>query len=301
MTVSLAAPAPALACPLCGATFDDWFVKQGRRLLRCPACRLVSVPEGLALTPEGVSIYESEENVFLQDGNEAYYLDETNLRSCRLKLDWVRGYLADGASLLDAGANYGHFLKVAQDVYPAAAGFDLSPQAVRWSREHFEVRNFTASIYDPPRELRGPYQGVTCWDVIEHLPDPLGALASLHALVAPGGYLFLSTPDAGSLVARLLGRHWHYLDPEQHLNLFTRANLKRALELSGFDVLGFQSFGRYYRIRYILDRLCHLHSNRLVRRGLSLAAAALGPVRNGALYLHLGDVLGAVARRPADG
>src|SRR5712691_9284229 len=103
MTTSLTAPAQSLACPLCGAACHDWFVKQERRLVRCSGCRLVSVPDGLVFDEEGVSIYESEDNVFRQDGNEAYYLDETNLRSCRLKLHWVRQYLRAGASLLDVG------------------------------------------------------------------------------------------------------------------------------------------------------------------------------------------------------
>ena len=42
---------------------------------------------------------------------------------------WVRGFLLDGSSLVDVGANYGHFLRTAQTVYPDAVGFDLSPQA----------------------------------------------------------------------------------------------------------------------------------------------------------------------------
>jgi SAM-dependent methyltransferase len=294
-------PVKPLACPLCGAVFQDWFVKQGRRLARCPECGLVSVPDGLVADKNGVSIYESDDNIFLKDGNEAYYLDETNLRSCRVKLDWIRRYLPEGSGLLDVGANYGHFLAVAREFYPAVAGFDLSPQAVRWSRELFGVRNFTASIYDPPQELLGPHEGVTCWDVIEHLPDPLGALASLHRLVAPGGYLFLSTPDAGSVVARLLGRHWHYLDPEQHLYLFSRANLQTALERSGFQVLSFKSFGRYYRLRYVIDRLAHLHGNALFRRSLELAMRAIRPVPKYSVYLHLGDVMGVVARGLGNG
>ncbi len=298
MTTSRTAVAEALACPLCGAAFRPWFVKHGRRLVACPGCRLVSVPDGVKLTEEGVSIYESEDNVFLQDGNAAYYLDETNLRSCAVKLGWVRGYLRDGAALLDVGANYGHFLRVAQEVYPAAVGFDLSPQAVRWSREHFGVSNYTASIYDPPRGLSGPYEGVTCWDVIEHVPDPLAALDNLHTLVAPGGHLFLSTPDAGSLVARLMGRTWHYLDPEQHLNLFGRANLGLALRRAGFDVVGFRSFGRYYRVRYVVDRLLHLHPQRFLRLAVRLATAPLLPFRGRSVYVQLGDVLGVVARRP---
>src|SRR4030042_1495285 len=52
-----------------------------------------------------------------------------------------------GARLLDAGANYGHFLKIAQERYDVE-GFDVSPTAVRYSIGQFGVRNRQAPIYD---------------------------------------------------------------------------------------------------------------------------------------------------------
>jgi len=299
MSSVLQTPVPAVVgatCHLCGDQTQPWFVKQGRQVVRCRSCRLVSVPAGVALMDDGKSIYEAEDNIFLQDGNESYYLDETNLWSCELKLRWIQEYVASGATLLDAGANYGHFLHTAQKVY-RAIGFDVSPQAVRWSREHFQVDNRVASIYEPPVELIGPYDAVTCWDVVEHLDDPLTALDRLHSLLKPGGHLFLSTPDAGSLVARMLGRGWHYIDPVQHINLFGRSNLTLALEKCGFEVLGYRSFGRYYRMRYVVDRLTQLYRNRAVQWAITAATFPFGWALQGAVYLKLGDVLGVVARR----
>ncbi len=284
------------ACQLCGAPRRPWIVKQARQLFRCTGCRLVTVPAGVMLTANGVSIYEDDDNIFLQDGNDSYYLDETNYWSCRIKLNWLQKFLPEGARLLDAGANFGHFLKVAQDTYDAV-GFDLSPQAVRWSREHLGVRNHAASIYDPPAELQGPFDGISCWDVVEHLQEPLRALEHLRELLEPGGYLFLSTPDAGSMVARVLGRHWYYLDPIQHIYLFNTRNLTRALEKSGFEVIEKRSFGRYYRLRYVFDRLAQLNRGGPLRWATSLGARLCRPVSNRAAYIKLGDVMGLAARR----
>jgi SAM-dependent methyltransferase len=282
-------------CRVCDGPQQEWFVKQGRRLLRCPRCLLVTVPAGVVLADDGLSIYESNHNIFGQDGNDVYYLDETNLRSCHLKLNWVRRYLPPGARLIDAGANYGHFLKVAQDVYDAA-GFDLSPQAVAWSRQHFQVNNRVASIYQPP-ELGGPADGVACWDVIEHLAEPLAALEQIHRLLRLGGYVFLSSPDTGSLAARCLGKFWYYLDPVQHINLFSLRGLKRALAQTGFEVVSTCSFGRYYRLRYVTDRVLQLYKSGPLRHGAAAAVALLRPFLGRALYLKLGDVMGVAARK----
>jgi SAM-dependent methyltransferase len=258
------------------------------------------VPEGLALDPSGVSIYEAEESVFERDGNEGYYLDnEANLDNCRLKLAWVAKELPPGARLLDAGSNYGHFLKVAQERYDAE-GFDISPAAVRYSLERFGVRNRRASIYDIEAPTR-PYDAVTLWDVVEHLADPLPALVRLRGFLRPGGCLFLSTPDAGSFVARLLGRKWHYLDPLQHLTVFSRSNLEAALARCGFTAERWGSLGHRYRMGYILDRLSYLHREGWAGALVGAGRRALAPLRERSVYLNPGDVVILTARRTDDG
>jgi SAM-dependent methyltransferase len=254
------------------------------------------VPEGLAHDASGASIYESQESVFEADGNEGYYLDhETNLANCRLKLAWVARELPCGARLLDAGANYGHFLKVARERYEAE-GFDVSPSAVRRSVEQFGVRNRRASIYEV--EPSGPsYDAVTLWDVVEHLADPLAALVRLRALLKPGGRLFLSTPDAGSFVARLLDRRWHYLDPVQHLTLFSRPNLEAALARCGFATVRWGSLGHRYRVGYVLDRLDYLHRGTRTAALIAAGRTVLAPLRGLSMYLNPGDVMILTAHR----
>jgi len=255
------------------------------------------VPEGLALDSRGTSIYESDEaSVFEIDGNDGYYFDhETNLANSRRKLTFVEHDLPRGSRLLDAGANFGHFLKVASTVY-SASGFDLSPAAVAWSRQHLGVVNVVGSVYDPPVE-GAPWDAITSWDVIEHLAAPRSALLRLHQLLRPRGWLFLSTPDTGSLVARVLGRRWHYLDPIQHIALFARANLRSLLEQTGFEVVRMTSLGHSYRIRYVLDRLCYLHRGGAIGLALRAARLLIRPLAGRSVYLQPGDVAIVSARR----
>jgi SAM-dependent methyltransferase len=243
-----------------------------------------------------VSIYESQDaSVFEADGNEGYYFDhDSNLANCRRKLQFVRQYLPAGGRLLDAGANFGHFLRVADGVYQAA-GFELSPSAVEWSRRSFGVKNAVGSVYYPPTE-DSPWDAITCWDVVEHLADPRTALQQLGTLLRPGGWLFLSTPDAGSLVARMLGRRWHYLDPVQHIVVFSRSNLRVLLRQAGYEVIAMAALGHSYRIRYVFARLCYLHPRGVVGALLRAARALSRPLAGRSLYLQIGDVVGVAAR-----
>jgi len=263
---------------------------------RCAGCRLVLVPAGVATGATGVSIYEEEVPIFAADGNLDYYLDDAQFENFRIKLDWVRRHLPDGAHLLDAGANYGHFLKIAQAVY-RAEGFDISPAAVAYSCAQFGVDNVVASIYALPVERAGPYDGVVNFDVIEHVDDPRRALKALHAAMKPGALLFVTTPDTGSLVARLMGLRWHYLDPVQHIVLFDRVNLESLLAQTGFEVLAMRTIGHRYRVSYVLDRLCYLNRDGMLSVLMRLARWLLRPLRGLSVAINAGDVMGVVARR----
>ena len=76
----------------------------------------------------------------------------------------------------------------------------------------------------------GFFDVVTAWDVVEHMPNPLGPFEKIRDLLKPGGLLVINTPDSGCLLARMLGKQWHLVVPPEHLNLFHRRSLKIALE-----------------------------------------------------------------------
>jgi 2-polyprenyl-3-methyl-5-hydroxy-6-metoxy-1,4-benzoquinol methylase len=242
-------------CPLCDGRLRPWVHAQGREICVCASCSHVTVPAGLARDESGYSIYESPTSVFDSDGNADYYRDETAVDAAREKLALVRAQTMEGAALLDVGSGFGQFLWCAQGAFDAH-GVELNRSAVEWSRREFQVQNHIGSLYALPDAIRArEFDVVTAWDVIEHLEHPREAVRRLRACVRPGGRLLLSTPDAGAPVARVLGRHWHYLDPVQHLNLFSRRNLGRLLEQEGLTVTAAGHLGRGYRVRYITSRM----------------------------------------------
>jgi 2-polyprenyl-3-methyl-5-hydroxy-6-metoxy-1,4-benzoquinol methylase len=256
------------------------------------------VPEGVAKLDDGISIYEAEHaDVFEGNGNLDYYLDEGTRRAAIAKAEFVRTFVSTGA-LLDVGASYGHFLHAARDGF-TAYGVELNPTAVEWSRQTFGVENFVGSLYAIPKTIPAPFDVVVAWDVIEHLDEPRRALRVLRSYLKPGGMLFLSSPDAGSLMSRVMGSRWVYQDPVQHINLFSRANLTRLLEQNGFIVQAHTYFGRQYRLKYVFNRLDYLSQGRptgvFVRPLTHLPDALL----RRSITLKLWDVMGLVAKAAA--
>ena len=250
----------------------------------------------MARSAGGRSIYESDQSVFEIDGNDEYYLDEGTASAARDKLEFVRRLCPGPGRLLDVGASYGHFLAQAQARFETY-GIELNARAVAWSVDQFGVRNAVASLYALPPALPRPYDVITMWDVIEHLDDPRRALATCREHLAPGGWMFLSTPDAGSLMARALGRRWYYQDPLQHINLFSRRNLLRVLRDGGFLPASTTYFGRRYRVRYIVNRLRYLAGDGAAGRLFGAMTHMPARVAAGHVTIKLWDVMGMAARR----
>lgn len=98
------------------------------------------------------------------------------------------------------------------------------------------------------------FDAVTLGDVIEHLPDPGEALDRVASLLAPGGVVWIATPDAGSRVARVLGPRWWSVIPT-HVHLFTRHSVTRLMQRHGFEVVAMGTSPKTFSVEYYLNRL----------------------------------------------
>jgi hypothetical protein len=157
-----------------------------------------------------------------------------------------------GRRLLDVGAYCGFFVDVARQAGFDAEGIELS----RWAVGHahglgLPVRN--ESIEERAR-TGARYDVLTLWDVIEHLSDPRRDMLAAFRLLRPGGQLHVSTIDARSLVARLLGPRWPWL-MDMHLVYFDRATLPALLEEAGFRILSRRLYTHTVSADYLLRKV----------------------------------------------
>jgi 2-polyprenyl-3-methyl-5-hydroxy-6-metoxy-1,4-benzoquinol methylase len=76
---------------------------------------------------------------------------------------------------------------------------------------------------------------VVMTEVLEHVPDPSTALAELHRVMRPGARLCLSVPTSYTeLVFWRL--HPGYADNATHERIFTKPELRRLIQRSGFEI-----------------------------------------------------------------
>ena len=77
-------------------------------------------------------------------------------------------------------------------------------------------------------------------NIIEHVPDPKSVLEKAAALLAPGGKIWVKTPNFDSLDARLFRhRSWGGYHAPRHFVLFNRSSFERLARGAGLTTLDF--------------------------------------------------------------
>ncbi len=214
-------------------------------IVRCRACghmQLARMPAEPDLA-EAYGEAASEDYIEEEDGQRA---------TARSVLSTLERHAPRGA-LLDVGCWVGFLLAEAQQRGWRASGVEPSEFASRHARERLGVDVQTAGLFDV--ELpEAAFEAVFLGDVIEHLPDPGAALDRITAALSEDGILAMTLPDAGSRVARVLGRRWWSVIPT-HLQYFTRDSVAVLLGRHGYQVVGIDSSPKAFSIRYYLGRI----------------------------------------------
>jgi len=97
----------------------------------------------------------------------------------------------------------------------------------------------TAVTYDPmvPEYAvrpEGKFDVVTCFETLEHLPDPIGGIARIIECVAEPGIILYSTLTQPADIDRL-GLSWWYVGPRNgHISIFTKQALVMAWARHGY-------------------------------------------------------------------
>jgi SAM-dependent methyltransferase len=154
--------------------------------------------------------------------------------------------------IVDLGCWTGSFLVAARDRGWDPVGIEPS----RWAAEFAVSRGLDvriADLFDHGLEPEA-YRLVVACDVIEHVVDPRRAIEIGRSLLEAGGAIYLTVPNAGSLVARMLGGRWWSVLP-MHVQYFTATSLRLLLESSGLRVAEMTTHAKAFSAHYYAERL----------------------------------------------
>lgn len=164
------------------------------------------------------------------------------LTNAQARDKWIKETLAEiapGRSILDVGAGECQYKKYcrhlqykAQDV----AQYDGvgNSRGLHTKGADYAQLDFVCDLYDIPETPT--YDAVLCTEVIEHVTDPVRAVAKLCTLTAPGGTLILTAPFC-SLT--------HYA-PYHYATGFSEYFYRHQLAQNGLEIETLQPNGGYF-------------------------------------------------------
>jgi SAM-dependent methyltransferase len=146
--------------------------------------------------------------------------------------DIARTLPSRAASILDAGCATGGLLTALRNQgFTAVAGLDPSPRCAAACRERgFEA--YVGSIATAPAHMP-KFDCVVFSHVLEHVYDIPAFFTAARCLLAPGGYLYLETPDAARYDDYLYAPFQEF--NTEHINHFSARALENTARRFGFQ------------------------------------------------------------------
>lgn len=184
------------------------------------------------------------------------------------------------ARLVDVGCAFGYTMLEAREVGWLPAGVDAN--ATARDAVKAEGMECAASLGELQLES-GSVGAVTFFQSLEHLPDPLTALAEARGLLSDDGSVLIETWDRSSRTARLAGSRWQQLSPPSVLWLFDQQTLGQLAEQAGLRLESWRWSTKWVTLGLV--------AGQLGGRG-----RGLGRVRSLPLPYFLGDLVTARLR-----
>lgn len=282
-------------CPLCGAGDSGLWLRKGdwqyRHCMNCSAVWLDPLPS-LAWAED---FYD---HAYFEGGDRGgyrnYLADEVqHLTNARARVELARRFGAAPPGLwVDVGCAVGYTLVQAREAGFEVRGVDVSPWARGVARQHFGL-DVVASLSEVQHQRSGQASVVTIFQVLEHLPVPLGVLQQARACLRPDGLLVIETWDRASLAARLFGKRWQQITPPSVAWLFDRKSLGYALAQAGFELSTIISTSKAVSVSWACGLLAEKVPRRISPMLSRLADSSIG---KSSMTYRLGDLVTVVAR-----
>lgn len=231
-------------CPLCGAdesevVFRKASLNKDATNVICKQCGLVYMnPQ--ATPAECVEFHKEEflDSKHLKEvGHVVPKLKTSDLAIKKTIVAFLSEFIGARTNIVDIGCGFGALLDILKKEKNANVfGVELGNLDVKVAKEYYGLDVFHGSLeeFAAKEENNARFDIVIMHHVLEHLPEPLIALAQIQQVLRPRGTLYIGVPN----VLNIKKRPEDFFQTFHVLN-FSPYSLKRLLERAGFGIVKF--------------------------------------------------------------
>lgn len=219
-------PREAMACPACGHAGNPTFTKNDFDFRECPSCSSLWASPRPVLSQFKSFYAQSESSRYW---SETFYPAVAQSRRAVLWKPKVKRVLTlmerfsevgkPRSTIVDLGGGNGDFAEEVRDASDISVTVvEPNPHSVRICRDKglTVIESFVEDLDRaalPPEPLT-----LTCFELFEHVHDPVGWLRCIAELMTPDDLLILSTLSGTGLDIRVLWEKSRSVTPPHHIN-----------------------------------------------------------------------------------
>lgn len=229
------------SCPLCGdARAQEWlrapdrFHGRSERyvLVRCSGCSLVWLSNPPSAEQMRHHYTDSYHRLISVAG-------ESSPHRWRSHREALLQHKQSGA-LLDLGCSSGAFLEFLKGERWKLYGVEMSAECAKRASAKTGAEVFEGDILNAPFSAES-FDVITCFDVLEHLYEPLQVVTKVRKWLKPGGIFYVQVPNVDAAEARVFRSYWHGLELPRHLFHYSPNSLKFLANSAGLREVSVQT------------------------------------------------------------
>jgi SAM-dependent methyltransferase len=143
-------------------------------------------------------------------------------------------------ALLDLGCSSGTFLQTLSRKNWELFGIEMSAESAKQARAKSGANVFVGDILDAQFPAES-FDVITCFDVLEHVYEPLRVMERVGEWLKPGGIFYVLVPNIDSAEGNVFKGYWHGLELPRHLSHFSPAALRNLAKTAGLSEVSLET------------------------------------------------------------
>lgn len=238
-----------MSCPACGGSNANYrFEKYKCKFLECETCSTLFMSP--RPTPAVMDDYYSNSENYAIWNKYIFPKSEASRREkiCRPNLERIidecRQRGLDKPAFLEIGPGFGTFSALANDsgFFSTVSVVERTPSMAEACRAK-GLHVIESALEDVTNDFFEAADVVVCFEVIEHIFEPIDFLIGVSRMLKPGGLFMFTCPNGKGFDTEMLREASPSVDTE-HVNLFNPHSAAVLLNRAGFEVTCVETPGR---------------------------------------------------------